>query len=293
MGTPHRELADLPFSRRELSLLAEHLDTLHQARTFAALMNSALDLLQPFFVADGCWVGFTEPTRRRHLSIRRPDSDALADFAEPYRKLAAESPMLKYWLRTGNHDRVLRRSDCCDPVAHRQTALYSEVDRPLGVNQHMGTWLRPGTGGHFEASLTREGRTDFSQRDVLRLGSLRRHIFRAYENVCELSRLQSLIHGPPPPELPPGTVELQDTTLTAHVDPALSPAPSAAPTHLTPREREVLHWIVEGKTNVQIGIILGASWRTIRAHCQRIFQKLNVETRTTAAVRAMEMGFKL
>jgi DNA-binding CsgD family transcriptional regulator len=57
---------------------------------------------------------------------------------------------------------------------------------------------------------------------------------------------------------------------------------------LTPREAEVLCWISEGKSNEEIGLILGASTGTIRKHVEHILQKLNVENRTTAAVIAIE-----
>jgi DNA-binding CsgD family transcriptional regulator len=62
------------------------------------------------------------------------------------------------------------------------------------------------------------------------------------------------------------------------------------PIGLTPREHEVLYWVSEGKTNSQIGLILNASARTIQKHLEHIFQKLGVETRTSATVRAIEMG---
>jgi DNA-binding CsgD family transcriptional regulator len=52
---------------------------------------------------------------------------------------------------------------------------------------------------------------------------------------------------------------------------------------LSPREAQVLAWVAEGKTNAEIGIILGARPRTIAKHLERIFRKLGVETRTAAA----------
>jgi len=55
---------------------------------------------------------------------------------------------------------------------------------------------------------------------------------------------------------------------------------------LTAREAEVLRWISEGKSNHDIGVILGASTRTICKHVEHIFSKLNVENRTTAAAIA-------
>jgi DNA-binding CsgD family transcriptional regulator len=55
---------------------------------------------------------------------------------------------------------------------------------------------------------------------------------------------------------------------------------------LTTREAEVLFWISEGKGNRDIGVILGASTRTICKHVEHIFAKLSVENRTAAAAIA-------
>ena len=57
---------------------------------------------------------------------------------------------------------------------------------------------------------------------------------------------------------------------------------------LTPREAEVLFWISQGKSNHDIGIILGAKTSTICKHVEHILGKLNVENRTAAAVIALE-----
>ena len=53
---------------------------------------------------------------------------------------------------------------------------------------------------------------------------------------------------------------------------------------LTRRESEVMQWIIEGKTNPEIALVLGAATRTVHKHVERIFQKLGVQTRA-AAVR--------
>ncbi len=57
---------------------------------------------------------------------------------------------------------------------------------------------------------------------------------------------------------------------------------------LTPREAEVLFWISQGKSNHDIGVILGAKTGTICKHVEHILCKLNVENRTAAAVVALE-----
>jgi DNA-binding CsgD family transcriptional regulator len=57
---------------------------------------------------------------------------------------------------------------------------------------------------------------------------------------------------------------------------------------LTPREAEVLFWISEGKSNHDIGVILGAKTGTICKHVEHILGNLNVENRTAAALIAFE-----
>jgi RNA polymerase sigma factor (sigma-70 family) len=47
---------------------------------------------------------------------------------------------------------------------------------------------------------------------------------------------------------------------------------------LTPRERQVFELIVAGKTNKQIGSILGATERTIKAHRHGVMEKMQVRT---------------
>ena len=55
---------------------------------------------------------------------------------------------------------------------------------------------------------------------------------------------------------------------------------------LTAREAEVLRWVAAGKTDAQIGAILRISPRTVQKHLQHSYEKLGVESRTAAAMRA-------
>ncbi len=56
---------------------------------------------------------------------------------------------------------------------------------------------------------------------------------------------------------------------------------------LTARERDVLGWLGAGKTDKDIAAILAISPRTVQKHLQRIYEKLGVETRTAAVMRAL------
>ncbi|MFZ2298857.1 MAG: helix-turn-helix transcriptional regulator, partial [Aquabacterium sp.] len=56
---------------------------------------------------------------------------------------------------------------------------------------------------------------------------------------------------------------------------------------LTTREGEVLYWVVKGKTNRDIGDILGSSPATVKKQLESVFVKMGVETRTAAAGLAL------
>jgi len=58
---------------------------------------------------------------------------------------------------------------------------------------------------------------------------------------------------------------------------------------LSKRESEVLSWVVRGKTNPEIAIILSMSSRTVQTHLDHIYRKLDVQTRAGAAAKAMEV----
>ncbi|MDR3494794.1 MAG: response regulator transcription factor [Ancalomicrobiaceae bacterium] len=57
---------------------------------------------------------------------------------------------------------------------------------------------------------------------------------------------------------------------------------------VTSREAEVLVWIARGKSNKDIGDILGMSPRTVNKHLETVFSKLGVENRASAAVLALK-----
>ncbi len=61
---------------------------------------------------------------------------------------------------------------------------------------------------------------------------------------------------------------------------------------LTLREREVLGWLARGKSNAEIGAILGISSATVGKHLEHIYPKLGVENRTAAASFAAELNSK-
>jgi DNA-binding NarL/FixJ family response regulator len=58
---------------------------------------------------------------------------------------------------------------------------------------------------------------------------------------------------------------------------------------LTRRAAEALLWLAQGKTNSDIACILGVTESTVKKYVQEMFEKLGVETRGAALVRALEV----
>lgn len=59
---------------------------------------------------------------------------------------------------------------------------------------------------------------------------------------------------------------------------------------LTPRERQVLDLVVQGKTNKQIGRELGATERTIKAHRHQVMEKMKVQSLAELVSLAERLG---
>jgi DNA-binding CsgD family transcriptional regulator len=60
---------------------------------------------------------------------------------------------------------------------------------------------------------------------------------------------------------------------------------------LSPRELECLKWVLDGKSDMDIGKILGISHTTVHFHVERVKKKLGVRTRTQAAAMVMTLGY--
>ena len=59
---------------------------------------------------------------------------------------------------------------------------------------------------------------------------------------------------------------------------------------LTSQELVVLKWASIGKSNWEIGTIMGITERTVRFHCTNIYKKLNVNNKANAVTKARLVG---
>jgi DNA-binding CsgD family transcriptional regulator len=158
------------------------------------------------------------------------------------------------------HAVTKRISDLVAPDTFRHTGLYNEYYRPLRIEDAMALPLQVDQRFLVSFVLNRGGH-GFSERDRELAEILRPHLANLYRLGIAIERTR---------EHP-----VEEKTEAAQVA-------------LTPREREVLDWVAAGKTNRDIATILGASPRTVEKHLERIYEKLGVETRTAAVMRAIK-----
>src|SRR5262245_18078979 len=59
---------------------------------------------------------------------------------------------------------------------------------------------------------------------------------------------------------------------------------------VTSREAEILRWIRDGKTNLDIARIIDVSPYTVKNHIQKILRKMGVQNRSHAVARAISLG---
>ncbi|MCD8481595.1 MAG: helix-turn-helix transcriptional regulator [Verrucomicrobia bacterium] len=61
---------------------------------------------------------------------------------------------------------------------------------------------------------------------------------------------------------------------------------------LTPREADTLLWLARGKSNQEIALILGITVPTVKGHIVSVFNKLGVDNRHSATLRALDLAHK-
>jgi len=156
----------------------------------------------------------------------------------------------------------------------RQTELYASLYRPLGVDCEITAVLpdKKTAGTFFLLSLHRRG-VDFTERERGILNLLLPHIARAQHRLAFGRRERTSAEGAFSDE-----ACFQDW-LHHH-----------APWQLSRRESDVLFWLCQGKTNDEIGAILGIAGRTAETHALRIYPKIGVENRYGAITTVTHMA---
>ena len=154
-----------------------------------------------------------------------------------------------------------RVSDLLPIADFERTPLYNDYYRPIRIDHVMAVPIHVDSRFLVSFVLNRTKR-DFSDEDRSCLEIIRPHLGNLYRLSVAARR---------------------NTDAAVSAETATQSAMQA----LTEREREVLHCLAAGKTDKDIAAILEISPRTVQKHLQRIYEKLGVETRTAAVMRAL------
>ena len=195
------------------------------------------------------------------LSVLRPAIENFEPLRSVFFQHAHEHPSLNHLIETGD-TRAVKTSDFISQAEFRRRGIYRHFYRKLRVRYQLTFGFKTDTGALGVVAVSRWDR-DFSEQERAVLTLFRPHFVQAYHRAATRPQQNGLTNG--------------NGNGAHHLN-------------LSAREREVLHWLADGKTNADIACILGVSLATVKTHVGRVLEKLQVETRTAACRRAMDLG---
>lgn len=234
--------------RRSLKLVSELAET--DAERFA---QRAVEALSRFVASEITTLSICHLASGKREVIGTPQRSIGTAELAAFDRHFSEHPLVRYHGYRGGRA-VQRISDCIPFARFRETALYHDYYRTVGIDHAVALPLQIERGLLVSFVLNRRWR-DFSDRERATLQSVAGALSALYRQSTLLRQLRE-------------PAALDDWVLSA-------------------REQEVLQWLAHGKTDRDIGEILAISPRTVAKHLQRIYDKLGVETRTAAVLRAL------
>lgn len=196
---------------------------------------------------------------KHFFAVVGPDCGAGDDDDDELYWRVGPCPISDYRTRTGDL-RTVTMSDVVSRRQYHELPIFREYFRPAGLDDMIDLGLPAAHPHHRSFILFRgAGSCDFSERDRAVLEMLRPHLYRL-EAYAALRR------------------QLSDALRAQE-----GVADSDPYAELTPREREIVELVAEGKTNAQIAVQLWVAPSTVKKHLEHIYAKLGVGRRTAAA----------
>lgn len=224
-------------------------------------LDCALRLLPADF--GGCHI--LRPDGGDVLPLYSPVDEGYPAFHPDFMSLTATHPLTMPLLT--RRLRAWKVSDVATRAEFHRTEFYDILYRPLGVEHELCAML-PLQGAPrslLVLSLHRQ-RRDFSERDRAVITLMLPHVKRVHERSRQ-------------PAAPARLPDLEE--FTAGV--------MARNWGLNRREIEVLFWLRQGKSNADIGSLLGISARTAETHALKSYAKMGVENRYAAIVELLAL----
>jgi DNA-binding CsgD family transcriptional regulator len=228
--------------------------------TYAPLnefLTTSIHLLHGLMQCDhSAWFVYEYRDRVRLRAIAESDRRVTRDVAAILEEGVTSHPLARHCAIERPAGAVLL-SDTPERARMEHRERYAEIYRLLEMDHEITLPIVLSSERSVGISFRKRAR-DFTERDRHLLNLLQPHVQRAFAN-AELVDARG--------DSRPVQSALADTSV------------------LTDREAEVAFWIAEGKTNSEIGLILGMATRTVEKHVEHLLEKLRVENRTTAAIQ--------
>jgi DNA-binding CsgD family transcriptional regulator len=200
------------------------------------------------------------------------------NLAETFANQYTEFP-LRSIRESGNLHQPLALSDIASREQVESLGLYHDYYRILSVADDLSANF--GNLGHRVCLAILRERRGFSEQDRTILSALLPQMERAYRYAKALDSLRITLKR--------GKQAAHDASGASESLRELGGTPrSLCVLGLSEREAEVLYWVAAGKSSPVISMILGIRHDTVRTHLKRIFMKLGVENRLSAALRALD-----
>lgn len=257
-------------SEQDYQELMQGLLRLHAERDVERLPRVMLDIVQKLIPCEHLSYNELNPRQKRAMSFfsTRQESIVLGKYLPAFEQHMEEHAVLKHYQQSwslGKPLNVQTMFDFLPRAEFQRTGLYGECFRYLDTEFQLIICIDMGQDRAVGIALSRK-LMDFTERDRQVAEAVRPHLSYAYRNAMRRLSLRRLFD-------PDG--EQKSVELLQKLD-------------LTPREAQVLFWLIQGKTSPQISTILEAKPRTIDKHLEHLFVKLGVETRSAAIMQTID-----
>ena len=187
----------------------------------------------------------------------QPSSD-WANAVDGFGRCMAKYPLFSFDT-TVNGGKPFFRNDFYTAREFRHLDIYQESFRILGINNHAAVHV-PSEDSHIRFfALERSGTVSYSERDRCVLEQAQYHL----ANALRLARARKRHRTDDDPG-------------------------AFCRLGFTPRESEVAYWLTQGKTNVQIAIIIKARPQTVKTHIASLFNKTGAHSRIELTLHLYE-----
>lgn len=148
----------------------------------------------------------------------------------------------------------------------RDLDIYTECFKLLGMDHHGAVHVPTDDGRLLWFGLERQGPVQFDERDRLMLTLAQPHLANALKLALARQKVRDVVPLGP------------DIFCRAG---------------FTPRESEVAYWLTEGKSNVEMAMLLKLHVQTVKSHMNSLFNKTGTGNRLALTLHLIELAHRL